>query len=73
MRDARIDRRRAAQPRISSNAFAAPRMRASLRGGPAICRPTGRFSLVKPQGSDSAVPHATVMRAMATNAFCLRS
>jgi len=49
------------RPRISSRPFAAARMRASLRGGPAICNPTGKFSRVKPQGSDSAVPHDTVI------------
>jgi hypothetical protein len=49
------------RPRMSSSTLAAQRMRASLRGGPAICSPTGRPSAVKPHGSDSAGQHTIVI------------
>jgi hypothetical protein len=58
---ARIDRRRAFHAEHVLQRLRGSQIRASLRGGPAICRPTGSFSLVNPHGNDSAAPHGTVI------------
>ena len=48
-------------PRISSSTLAPARSFASPRGGATICSPTGRPEAVKPQGSDSAGQHTSVI------------
>ena len=49
------------RPRISSSTLAPASNCASPRGAATICSPIGRPDAVKPQGSDSAGQHASVM------------
>ena len=48
-------------PRISSSTLDPASNCASPRGGPTTYSPTGRPEAVKPQGSDSAGQHTSVM------------
>ncbi len=48
-------------PRISSSTPAPASSCASPRGAATICSPTGRPDSVKPQGSDSAGQHTSVI------------
>ena len=48
-------------PKISSSTFEPASNCASPRGGATTCNPTGRPEAVKPQGSDSAGQHTSVI------------
>jgi hypothetical protein len=48
-------------PSMSSISLAPASTLASARGGPTICKPTGRSSLVNPHGRDNAGQHTSVI------------